>query len=80
MTEDMYAVNALRCWQEVDGQQTEIDCPDGMLASKEKAEQRMSICKECPSYKSLLFICSECGCIMPAKTRINGSNCPLGKW
>jgi hypothetical protein len=73
-------VSDVQCWQEVDGQQVVIDCPDGVLASSQKASQRMEICKACPSYKSLLYMCSECGCIMPAKTRINSSECPLGKW
>ena len=73
-------VSNVQCWQEVDGEQVEVDCPDGVLASSEKAAQRMAICKACPSYKSLAFMCGECKCIMPAKTRINSAECPLGKW
>lgn len=73
-------VSDVKCWQEVDGKQVEIECPNGILASSEKAKQRMDICKACPSYKSMLFMCSECGCIMPAKTKLDNSVCPLGKW
>ena len=84
-TEDTLNV---QCWQEIDGQKEEIPCPDnvldtstfGILASSEKAAQRMAICKACPSYKSILFMCSECGCVMPAKTKLDNSSCPLGKW
>ena len=74
-------VSDVRCHENLeDGTSIEVPCPDGVLASNEKAAQRMEICKECPSYKSLMFMCKECGCIMPAKTRINNSVCPLGKW
>ena len=24
--------------------------------------------------------CQECGCFMPAKTRLKGAVCPIGKW
>jgi len=68
------------CWAEVNGQQVEVACPDGVLASSEKASQRMATCKACPSYVSILSMCSECGCLLPAKTKINISVCPLGKW
>jgi len=78
----------VQCWQEIDGERVEIPCPDnvldesafGILASSEKAQQRMDICKACPSYKSVLFMCSECSCVMPAKTKLDNSSCPLGKW
>lgn len=71
---------SFQCFEEIDGQQVQIDCPDGVLASHEKAQQRMSVCKSCPSYKPAIFMCGECKCIMPAKTKINNSVCPLGKW
>ena len=51
-------VSHVQCWQEVDGNKVEIDCPDNILASSEKSKQRMDICKACPSYKSMLFMCS----------------------
>jgi hypothetical protein len=79
-TSQDFPVHGLRCWQDIDGEQVEIDCPEGTLASSEKATQRMDVCKACSSYKSLLFMCGECNCIMPAKTRINSAECPLGKW
>src|SRR5215831_2559614 len=50
------------------------------LASKETAEARMAICKDCPSFQSFLRTCAECGCFMPAKVRLPNVECPLKKW
>ena len=44
------------------------------------AEERMSICKECPEYVSLTHQCKECGCVMNTKTKLPNAECPLGKW
>ena len=73
-------VDAWQCWEEVDGELVAADCPDGWLASSETASHRLSLCKSCPSYKSAVFVCGECLCIMPAKTKLGNSACPLGKW
>jgi hypothetical protein len=43
-------------------------------------EQRLIICKRCPSLSAMLFICKECGCFMKVKTKIPTAKCPLGKW
>jgi len=43
-----------------------------------KAKKRRAICKTCPS--RLLFICSECGCPLAAKSRVDEEECPLNKW
>lgn len=42
------------------------------------ALHRIKICRECDRYKA--FFCKECGCFMPAKTRMKNQRCPLGKW
>ena len=42
------------------------------------AQKRLAICKSCPEYK--MMICMKCGCFMPAKTRLKGAECPIGKW
>lgn len=47
---------------------------------REKAELRLSICKECDKYNSLLVQCMECGCFLKAKTLWPYTDCPLGKW
>ena len=50
--------------------------------SKDDAKKRMDICKECERFANLkpLGYCKECGCYMPFKTRLLGSECPIGKW
>lgn len=45
-------------------------------------EARMETCKACPSFNAKTSQCKECGCLMVAKTWINGGPglCPLAKW
>lgn len=45
----------------------------------EIAQERMAICKECPSLLPT-GTCSECGCIMSLKTKLPNAFCPLEKW
>lgn len=51
---------------------------DQHLPPEGYAQQRIAICKSCPEYR--MMICSQCGCFMPAKTRLKGAECPLQKW
>lgn len=44
------------------------------------ANQRLDICKQCPKLIKLTNQCSECGCFMVAKTKLEKATCPLGKW
>lgn len=50
------------------------------------AEDRYSICKECPKIKFKKIIqsevCTECGCPISKKifTLVDDNTCPLGKW
>jgi hypothetical protein len=44
------------------------------------AEQRLNICLECDRLINLTKQCKECGCIMPAKVKLEKATCPLGKW
>jgi hypothetical protein len=46
--------------------------------SESFAAKRIKICQECEHYKA--FICTKCGCLMPVKTKLKGSSCPVGKW
>ena len=39
---------------------------------------RIQTCRECEHYT--MFICKQCGCLMPVKVRIKSSACPIGKW
>ena len=47
---------------------------------KEKAKERLDICKECDHYVALTTQCKECWCFMSAKTMWPSAECPLGKW
>lgn len=54
--------------------------PNTQWADEEKVEQRYSICKSCPELIKLTKQCKKCGCIMPAKTKLESATCPIGKW
>lgn len=54
--------------------------PNTEWASAIKAEERYSICKECPELIKLTSQCKKCGCFMAAKTKLEKATCPLGKW
>lgn len=41
-------------------------------------QDRLSICEKCP--KNRAGICVLCGCILKAKTKSLGEECPTGKW
>lgn len=53
--------------------------PDTEYVDKEKEEQRYALCEGCPNLLSTKQ-CSQCGCFMPAKTKLLHANCPIGKW
>lgn len=42
------------------------------------AQTRIKICRECEHYT--MFVCKQCGCFMPAKTRLKMAECPIKKW
>lgn len=54
--------------------------PNVSKVSEEKAQERFSICQQCPEFISLTTQCKKCGCIMKAKTKIEKAVCPIGKW
>jgi len=62
-------------------------------ATKKLAESRMAICDECPirvgdicaPWKSVEHTDGDrevlgCGCMLAAKTLVDGETCPAGKW
>jgi hypothetical protein len=49
-----------------------------IFVSKEDALARKAICETCPAKSG--FLCSDCGCIIAAKVRVNTSKCPQNKW
>lgn len=42
------------------------------------ARERLKVCVKCP-YRKGLF-CSECGCVLNAKARIDQEDCPKKLW
>jgi len=52
--------------------------PDQNEPPESYAQARLAICRTCEHYK--MFVCTQCGCFMPAKTRFKWTECPLKKW
>jgi hypothetical protein len=47
---------------------------------EEERNVRYDICKSCEHFISLTTQCTQCGCVMAAKTYLPFSSCPIGKW
>lgn len=54
--------------------------PNIPRVSEEKADERIGICRTCDRFINTTTQCKECGCIMPAKVKLEAATCPLGKW
>lgn len=50
------------------------------FASKQVAKTRYTECVNCEVRNPRLNICTICGCFLPAKTKLEKSECPMGKW
>jgi peptide deformylase len=48
--------------------------------SEEESKKRLDICLSCDRLFTKTSQCKECGCYMPAKTKLPHASCPLGKW
>jgi hypothetical protein len=48
--------------------------------SDEEYDQRLDICKACPSFLHMTNQCKKCGCFMNFKAKYQISKCPIGKW
>ena len=48
--------------------------------SLQLGRRRMDICRSCDRLNNITKTCKECGCFMPAKTKIPNESCPIGKW
>jgi hypothetical protein len=51
-----------------------------MLATKEKAKERLDICNGCEYLRPFIKQCACCGCFVAAKVRMEYSQCPKEKW
>lgn len=56
------------------------DANTTFFLTKEEAQERYNICKQCDSFIPLTSQCKECGCLMKIKAKIRNSDCPLSKW
>jgi hypothetical protein len=54
--------------------------PSVPTVTNEVAQDRYSICIQCPELINLTKQCKKCGCFMVAKTKLEKATCPLGKW
>jgi len=52
----------------------------GGFKISEVAEERMQVCATCDYFNMDYATCQQCGCFMPAKTKLSTSHCPIGKW
>jgi hypothetical protein len=48
--------------------------------SKEEAQKRYDICKECPHLIAMTKQCRHCLCVMPLKVKVPNAFCPINKW
>lgn len=67
------------------GMEPDVSSSEALLGSEytvepEIQEWRMKICSECPLYDAVQGICTDCGCYMPLKTRMQGAECPKNFW
>jgi protein-arginine kinase activator protein McsA len=49
-------------------------------AETELSKKRMNMCNSCEFLFKTTKQCKKCGCFMPAKTILEKSVCPIGKW
>lgn len=58
------------------------EAPAGFTVSDQIAEDRRSICNQCPEKVETLGIekCNVCNCIIRLKVKLNHTNCPIDKW
>jgi len=54
--------------------------PDARITDQSLIEKRYDICKGCEHFIKLTTQCTQCGCIMKAKTTLKHAECPVGKW
>jgi hypothetical protein len=53
--------------------------PETEYATEDQQNGRYSICESCP-HLTAAKTCTQCGCFMPAKTKLLYATCPINKW
>ncbi|CAB4147625.1 hypothetical protein UFOVP696_129 [uncultured Caudovirales phage] len=51
-----------------------------LRVAEDLATSRLDICKACPELIGVTRQCKKCGCLMTLKVKLEGSECPIGKW
>ena len=53
----------------------------GQMSEEEKklAQDRIEVCVKCENFTPVRT-CTQCGCFMPAKTKVTTAVCPINKW
>lgn len=51
-----------------------------ILASEEKASERLNTCKTCEFFNIDASRCTKCGCFMLPKVHLEAAKCPIEKW
>jgi hypothetical protein len=49
------------------------------LSTPEQVRVRRNVCSVCEA-RSALNVCTACGCFLPAKIRVEKSECPMDLW
>lgn len=50
------------------------------LAEPDVRAARKAVCNSCEFKNTVVPVCNECKCIIPAKVMIASSTCPKDKW
>lgn len=48
--------------------------------TNEIAQLRYNFCSSCEFFVKTTKRCSDCGCFMILKTKLDHAKCPIGKW
>lgn len=51
-----------------------------ILAEPDVRAARKAVCNSCEFKNTVVPVCNECKCIIPAKVMIASSTCPKDKW
>lgn len=49
-----------------------------MIAPEEVVKERLKVCDNCEHKR--FGVCTQCSCIIIAKTKVAAAECPLKKW
>lgn len=56
------------------------DVVNANFSDNVESNRRYEICKGCEFFNRVVLTCGQCGCFMPAKTKLVNATCPAGKW